>query len=321
MDPKKRLRIDYTVGDEIRDMRAHAPVPARHLPPGLGGSERAAKLLLALGPEQAAAVLKELGERDIEKLVNDMARIRHISAEERREILSEFDRTLRDFDEPVHGGVEKAREILARSLGEKKADEILARVNRTDIRTDFQFLERMDPNVLAATLSLEHPQIAAVALSCIAPRIAAAIMKMFPPAFQSDVASRIARTIKTHPEALERVAKVLREKFERRTDETYSETGGPNALANILNHMDRSTEDTILTQLGSQSPDIIDNVRELLYTFEELINLAPREMRMLLSKVNDDEIIAVARRHRDQERKRGIRLDSVTGTPGWSFPF
>lgn len=304
---KPGKRIDFTVGDMVQDNTrkppASSPARADQLK-GLSGSERAAKLLLALGPDQAAAILRELGEKEIEKLINDMARIRHITSDEKQAVLAEFNRTVEHIDPDVRGGPEKAREILALSLGEKKADEILSRVKAYEARTDFRFLEDIDPGVLASMLSMEHPQIAAVALSSIQPRAAAAVMKLLPAETQSEVATRIARSIQTNPEALDRVAKVLREKFERRSQETFSEAGGPSTLANILNHMDRGTEDQILGVLGTRAPDIIENVKDLLYTFEELIQLSPREMRLVVSKVNDDEILSSALRGAGEDIRR-----------------
>jgi len=129
-------------------------------------------------------------------------------------------------------------------------------------------------------------------------------MKLFPDTFRTEVALRIAKTSKIHPEAIARVARVLREKFEKRTDETFSDIGGASALANILNHMDRSTEDGILNILGSQAPDVLEDVKGMLYTFEEILNLSAREMRILLSRVNDDQIIAAALRGAGEEMRR-----------------
>lgn len=297
--------VDITVDDSgIYDAfkRPAPPKPVSSKAPA-SGATRAAKLLLALGPDQASVVLKELSELEIERIVTEMFRIQRLSPDEKREILMEFHQTA-GIEGSISGGPEKAREILAAGLGEKRADEILERMNRGDLRQDFAFLEQLDPPVLSSVLALEHPQIAAVALSYISPKIAAAIMKLFPDTFRTEVALRIAKTSKIHPEAIARVARVLREKFEKRTDETFSDIGGASALANILNHMDRSTEDGILNILGSQAPDVLEDVKGMLYTFEEILNLSAREMRILLSRVNDDQIIAAALRGAGEEMRR-----------------
>ena len=261
-------------------------------------------MLLALGPEQAASILKNLEPGEIEKLVIEMSRIERISAEEKREILEYFDAVVKDFDEPVRGGVDQARKILELSHGQDVANDIIGRLSQRDLFRDFEFLERIDPPVLAAALSQEHTQIAAVALSFLKPRIAAAIMRNLPGAFRSEVAMRIARTSRIHPEAVQRVARVLREKFEKRTAEIYSEIGGADTLANILNHMDRSEEDEILDVLGGAAPSVVEDVRERLYVFEELVNLDHREMRLLRTGIGDDLLLAVALRGAGEEIRR-----------------
>ncbi len=268
------------------------------------GVNRAAKLLLALGPDRASHILKELEEPEIEVLVQEMVRIKRISSEEKKSVLKEFERTVQNQEEPVQGGLESTREILTRGLGEKRASEILSRLNRQDLKKDFEFLERLDPRMLAGSLHQEHPQIAAVALSFIHPKIAASVMKFLSDDYRSQVAVRIARTSTTHPDSLERVAKVLREKFEKRKEEIYSDTGGAETLANILNHLDRQLEEDLLSTLGRSAPDLLESVKERLYTFEELINLDTKETRLLLSRVNDDIILATALRGAGEELRR-----------------
>jgi flagellar motor switch protein FliG len=267
-------------------------------------ARRAAKLLLALGPEQSANILKEMNESEVESLVHEMLTIRNISADEKRLILEEFYQTVDNFDPPVTGGIDRTREILIKGLGDARAEEIMSKMTRSDLKHDFEFLEQIDPPALASALSYEHPQTTAVALSFIQPKIAAAVLKHLPENLRSDIALRIAKTSRTHPEAVQSVAKVLREKFEKRKGEIFSEIGGTETLANILNHMDRNMEDDILNLIGSESPNILEEVKDMLYTFEEMIALDQKEMRLLLSRVNDDIIIASALRGAGEELRR-----------------
>ncbi len=292
-----RNSVDFTIDD-------NGIIPVTSGAEKKSGARRAARFLLALGPDQASQILKELDDNEIRQVAQEMTLIDHLTAREKRLILEEFSEMAGDVDEPVRGGRKKAHEILSAGIGEERAHEILERLNRGDLKKDFEFLERIDPPALAAALSAEHPQVAAVALSSINPRIAASVMKNFSPALRSDIALRIAKTSRTHPEAVLRVARVLREKFEKRSDEVYSETGGAETLANILNHMDRNTEDGILNLLGTQAPEVLDTVRGMLYTFEELMQLIPKEMRILLSKVNDDQIVSSALRGAGEEIRR-----------------
>ena len=318
--PEKKSKKNFHTGDHVdfivtdEGIEKKNPIPAKisAKPPlrkesaslSEKGATRAAKLLLALGPDQSANILKEMSENEVENLVREMLTIQTISQEEKKQILDEFRQNVETFEPPVSGGIHRTKEILVKGLGDSRAEEILSRLNRNNLKHDFEFLEQIEPPSLASALSMEHPQTTAVALSFIQPKIAAAVLKHLPELQRKEVAIRIAKTSRTHPDAVQSIAQVLRDKFEKRKEEIFSEVGGAETLANILNHMDRGTEDDILNVLGDQSPDILDDVKEMLYTFEELISLSHKEMRLLLSRVNDDIIIASALRGAGDELRR-----------------
>ncbi|MDH5656795.1 MAG: flagellar motor switch protein FliG [Spirochaetia bacterium] len=306
---KSGEQIDFIITDEGIEKKNPLPAQISKRPPNPTnlsekGTIRAAKLLLALGPDQSAEILKEMSENEVESLVREMLTIQSISPEEKKQILDEFRQGVDHFEPIISGGMNTTREILIKGLGDTKAEEILSKLNRNNLKHDFEFLEQIDPPALAAALSFEHPQTTAVALSFIQPRIAASVLKHFPDDIRSQVALRIAKTSRTHPDAVQSIARVLREKFEKRKDEFFSEIGGAEALANILNHMDRGMEDDILNILGDDSPEILDDVKDMLYTFEELTSLSQKEMRLLLSRINDDMMIASALRGAGDELRR-----------------
>ncbi len=315
----QKRSIDVLISDEgilpanpVPARKPAAEVRARPLPGAPSakppsaetGAAKAARLLLSLGPDQASVILREMQPEEVEKVVSEMIRIRSITGEEKKAILNEFHAIVEEFEPPVRGGLESATDLLVRSLGEEKAGEIISRVNRRDVRNDFTFLEQIDPNLLSTVLGGEHPQVIAIALASIHPRTAASILRSFSDELRAAVSLRIAKTSKTHPEALEKVARVLREKFEKRKDEIYSEVGGADTLATILNHMDRDLEDNILKDLETKAPDLLSTVKEKLYTFEELLNLSPKEMRLLASQINDDGILACALRGAGEDMRR-----------------
>lgn len=289
-------RVDMTLG--------RAEIPPPEIPKiNLTGGQKSARLLLALGPEHAGHILRELDQKSVERLANEMARIQKLSTTEKKEILDEFNQRLQNPGEFLDHNY-NARDILRYSLGEERTDAIYAKVDRPDTKKDFHFLERVDPALLATALTQEHPQIAAVALASITPKIAAAVMKNLPGDVGQAVALRIARTTTIYPGALQIVGRVLREKFENRREEEYAQSGGAEALAGILNHMGREAEDNILDVLGDEAPDVLETVRDLLYSFEELAALDLREMRLLLSTVNDDIIVSSALRGAGEEIRR-----------------
>ncbi len=307
---KKESGLDFTVGDMIEDNRSkkNTVEPQDH---GLfpefqmrGGVQKAARLLLALGAEEASRILRELNDDEVRLLIEEMSRIRFITVEEKNRILEEF-RSAVPQDVPVPGGPDAARDMLVRSFGEAKAEEMLSRIQRQDARRQFDFLTSYEPSLIASVLSQEHPQIAAVTLSYMKPSLAAQAFKFMPDDLRMDLCTRIGRSATISPEAVMRAAKSLQEKFEKRMDETFSDTGGAETLAGILNHLDRRTEERILEQLQSAEPELFEKVRERLYTFEELANLGPKELRLLLSQV-DNETIATALRGAPEEIRRAF---------------
>ena len=291
--PVKKGQLDLT---KISEM-----VKGREGPPKKSGALRAAKLMLALGVEQAAEVLKQLESSEVEMLMREMSKIESIDAEEREELLREFKQSIAEGKIELRGGAKEARKFLEASLGNEATERIMRRINHRDLHTDFAFLENIEPQALASVLSHEQSQVVAVALSYLNPKIAAEVMRYLPESFCSEVALRIAKTARIHPESLQNAAKILREKFEKRDQESYSETGGVQSLAQILNYIGREHENTILDSLGEQVPNVVEEVKEHLYTFEELLVLSHKEMRLLIARIGDDAVIATALRGLKQE--------------------
>jgi len=293
---KKNPALDFTVADTITDNKSKKNPKVRpnaELFPDFqhhDGASKAARLLLALGSDEAAKILREMKDNEIRVLIEEMSRIRYITAAEKEYILEEFHNAV-PADLPVEGGPEAARNLLVQTFGEAKADEMLGRMQRQDARKQFDFLISYEPSLVASVLSAEHPQIAAMTLSYMKPSLAAQTFKYIDDDLKMDLCTRIGRSARVSPEAILRAAKSLQEKFEKRIDETFSDTGGADTLATILNHLDRRTEEHILDKLFQSEPELFEKVRERLYTFEELANLETRELQLLLSNF---DIVSVA---------------------------
>ena len=270
------------------------------------GVQKAARLLLALGQMQASEVIKRLSGSEIESVMHEMAQIKYITSEERVQLLSEFGEMAAEENVLHHGGIDEVRKFLEQGLGEDAAENIIRKIDQHDLREDFRFLEGIEPATLASALSQEHSQTVAVALIYLKSKIAAEVMKHFPKDVRTEIALRIAKTTKIAPEALERTGRVLRDKFERRNpQENHSDIGGVQSLADILNHMDRNEENEILSSMESVSmPEVIQQVKERLYTFEELLSLTQQEMRLLISKIDDDFVLSTALRGTGEEIRR-----------------
>ncbi|EMK05642.1 MULTISPECIES: flagellar motor switch protein FliG [Leptospira] len=257
---------------------------------------KSALLLLSLNKEDAAKVLSKLDDSMIEEIVLEMAQIKSISKKEKEEVLLEFKNSVLPDEGEIKGGIDAAREILRQSLGKEKAENILGKLSRKDIEDDFSFLSEAEPGVLASLLQHESPQTIAVTLAFMTPKKAADILKFFPGELQAGVAYRLANTTKTHPDAIKEIARVLKKKYEQRDRSEYSEAGGAEALANILNHMDKSQEESILKELEANSPELAKQVKEKLYTFEDVLGLDQKEMRILINRIGDDNCLSMALR-------------------------
>ncbi|MCB1179675.1 MAG: flagellar motor switch protein FliG, partial [Leptospiraceae bacterium] len=252
------------------------------------GAKKAALFLMSLGKEEAAKVMAHLDDKMIEEIIQEMSKIRSVSKVEKEAILNEFKSTLEDKNPVESGGIETAKEILEKSVGNHKATEILKKINKKDIVNEFEFLNDVEPKVIYSLISNEAPQTIAITLAYVSPKTAAEVIKLLPTEQRAQIALKLATTSKTNQEAVFEIAKILKKRYETRDNNELSDAGGAQSLANILNHLDKDIEDGILQNLTTESPDIANQVKEKLYSFEDILNLDPKEMRTLLSKITND---------------------------------
>ncbi|WCL48072.1 flagellar motor switch protein FliG [Leptospira sp. GIMC2001] len=267
------------------------------------GARKSALLLLSLSKEDAAEILKHLDDKSLEAVILEMSKIRYVSKKEKEEILSEFHTSVSDISQESRAGEEVAKELLEGTIGKDRAQVILSKLSSKSIDSDFAYLNDIDPTTLYGLLHTEAPQTIAVTLSFLDPKKAANVLKIFPSDLQAKIAYRLANTSKTHPDAIREIARIIKKRYEARDSHEYSESGGTEALANILNHMEKGLEDVILRELEENSPDLADQVRDKLYTFEDLMALDKKEMRVLINRLQNDETISIALRGSSNEMK------------------
>jgi flagellar motor switch protein FliG len=289
----KKNKIDFTVAEEIIDNK-EKPKTINKNSINKQGKERAAKLLIALGPEQASLILKELSEEEIQILVEEMLKIKRISEKEKKEILKEFYESLND--ESIYTtGKEEATKILEKTFNNspQKIEEIIKKAENRDLQKELQFLENYDPKIVVSLLQDEHPQIIAAILSLLRPAFTAQLIKLFSPELRKEIVFRIAHSASFIPDILEKAIEQLKYKLTKKTNEIYSESGGIQTVVSILNHLDRKYENELLEFLEETDPELLERIKSRLYTFEELEKLEFEELRILLSKI-DAKIIATA---------------------------
>ncbi len=288
----KKNKIDFTVGEEIIDNKEKIKNINKNSI-NKQGKERAAKLLIALGPDQASLILKELSEEEIQILVEEMLKIKRISEKEKKEILKEFYESLND--ESIYTtGKEEATKILEKTFNNsQKIEELIKKAENRDLQKELQFLEHYDPKIIVSLLQDEHPQIIAAILSLLRPAFTAQLIKLFSPESRKEIVFRIAHSASFIPDILEKAIEQLKYKLTKKTNEIYSESGGIQTVVSILNHLDRKYENEILEYLEETDPELLERIKSRLYTFEELEKLEFEELRILLSKI-DAKIIATA---------------------------
>ncbi|MGA2164009.1 MAG: flagellar motor switch protein FliG [Solirubrobacteraceae bacterium] len=262
----------------------------------LGGRRKAAVLMAALGAERAAEVIQHLRQEEIESLSLEMTKLGAIEEQITEAILSELAAAAgTDSLGDVEGGTEFAREVLERALGPERAEELLARLASANDARSFEFLSRTPPEQIVGFLRTEAPQTIALVVANLHTALAAQVLARLPDAIQPDIALRIARMGETSPSVIQQVEEVIRQKLTTVVEQEYSSAGGAKALADILNHADRSTERAVLEHLGATDSELAEEVRRMLFVFEDVVTLEDRAIQQVLREANQKDLVLALR--------------------------
>lgn len=252
----------------------------------LTGRQKAAILCIALGPEDSALLFKHLPESDIEQLTLDIATCRQVTPEQRKEVLQEFytyGMARRYVDQ---GGVDFARKVLEKALGADRAEEILQRVAASGRVRPFEAARRTDPAQLAGFIQNEHPQTVAMLLTHLPPQQAAAVLAALPPERQADVIRRAAQMDRVSPDMIREAERVLERKLSGFLFQEKEQAGGVDWVAEVLNRVDRSTEQAIMTTLSQEDPELAEELKRRMFLFEDLVKLDDRTVQRILREVD-----------------------------------
>jgi flagellar motor switch protein FliG len=194
------------------------------------------------------------------------------------------------------GGVAYARDVLERAIGKQRADDILGRLATVIETTPFEFLRGVPPDHIANFLRQEHPQTVALVIANLPnTALAARVMQHLPAEQQPVIATRIALMAKTSPDVVREVARVMRHNLEAVTHQEYAAAGGVQALAAILNAVDRTTERNILERLAAADGELADQVRSLLFVFEDVLKLDDRAIQLVLKEIESKDLALALR--------------------------
>ncbi|MFC1693886.1 flagellar motor switch protein FliG [Candidatus Latescibacterota bacterium] len=256
----------------------------------LTGAEKAAVLLIAMGKEVSAQVMRGLPEKDIEYLTTAIAKMQNVDQIVEMDVLREFYAALQASEYISVGGIDFAKEVLESSLGTARAGEMMKKIQETLNPTGFSLLKDVDPIHLLEFIRNEHPQTIALILSQLNPGQAAQVLGQLPEDVQTDVAMRIATMEKISPEVINEIESVLDIHLREVISGNLSASGGINAVASILNVVDRATEKSILGNLEMENPELTSNIKNLMFVFEDLLVLDDKAIQLVLKEVDIKEL-------------------------------
>jgi flagellar motor switch protein FliG len=270
---------------------------------GMSGKEKAAILLIALGPEKSSKIFAHLSDDEIEELTLEIANMRRIDKEEKEAILDEFYQVCLAQEFISEGGIGYAKEVLEKAMGSQKALEIINKLTASLQVRPFDFVRKAEAGHLLTFIQNEHPQTLALILSYLNPSQAATILSSLPQEKQADVAQRIATMESTSPEVIKEVELVLEKKLSSMVTQDYASTGGIQAIVDILNAVDRGTEKFIMETLEIQEADLAEEIRKRMFVFEDIINLDSVSIQRFIREIDNSELSVALKGSTDEVKE------------------
>ena len=266
------------------------PKPTNSMDREMDGVEKAATLLIALGPEKSAEIFKHLKEEEIEQLTLEIANTSSVSPQTKEMVLNEFYEICLAQQYNAEGGIGYAKELLEKALGEEKAKNVIGKLTASLQVRPFEFIRKTDPSQLLNFIQDEHPQTIALILSYLPPSQSSLVISSLPPEKQADVAKRIAQMDRTSPDVIKQVEKVLERKLSSLVNQDYTIVGGVDAIVSILNSVDRGTEKHIMETLEVEEPELADEIRKKMFVFEDILSLDDRAIQRVLRDVDNSDL-------------------------------
>ncbi len=257
----------------------------------MSGKQKAALLLISLGPEVSASIYKHLTEEEIERLTLEISGVRKVESSVKEEIIEEFHNIALAQDYISQGGIGYAKTVLEKALGKEHAQAVINRLTSSLQVRPFDFARRTEPSQILNFIQNEHPQTIALILSYLEPEQAGMILSSLPQEVQADIAKRIATMDSTSPEVISEIEAVLERKLSSTVTQDYTDTGGVDAVVEVLNGVDRSTEKTILDALEIQDPELAEEIKKRMFVFEDIITLDNRSIQRVIRDCENEDLI------------------------------
>lgn len=256
----------------------------------LTGLRKSAIIFLSLGKDIASDVLGRMDRVQIEEVSRELAELEGVRPEEQIAVLEEFYNVAMAQTYMEQGGLAYAQALLEKSLPADAANEILRQVTQTIQQTPFQFLSKAEANTILTFIQEEHPQTIALILSHIQPQKSAGILAGLSQQKQAEVVKRISAMDQTNPEVIREVEAGLEKRLAAVMSQTFEKAGGVEAAAAILNLADRTTEKGILETLETEDPDLVEQIRRLMFVFEDILLVNDKGIQAVLKEVENDDL-------------------------------
>ena len=254
------------------------------------GVQKAAILLIALGPEKSSLIFKHLKEDEIEELTLEIANTRSITPQLKDDVINEFYEVCLAQQYIAEGGIGYAKELLEKALGAEKAMDVIGKLTASLQVKPFEFVRKADASQILNFIQDEHPQTIALILSYLAPSQSSLILSALPPDRQADVARRVATMDRTSPDVIKEVERVLETQLSSLVNQDYTVIGGVDAVVEILNTVDRGTEKHIMETLEIEDPELADEIRKKMFVFEDILLLDDRAIQRVLRDVENSDL-------------------------------
>lgn len=256
----------------------------------MSNQQKAAILFITLGPEYSAKVFQHMADDEIEKITLEIASQKQVTPEQKAQVISEFYQMAMAKNYISTGGLEYAQSVLEKALGSEKAASIINRLTTSLQVRPFDFLKKTDPSQLLNFIQNEHPQTIALIMAYLDPDQAATILASLSQERQAEVARRIAMMDRTSPEILREVERVLERKLSSLVTQDFTTAGGVKAIVEVLNRVDRTTEKTIIETLEVDNPELTEEIKRLMFVFEDIVMLDDRSLQMVLREVDTKDL-------------------------------
>lgn len=256
----------------------------------MSGKQKAANFLIFMGPEKSAKLFQHMEEEEIEQLTLEIANVREVSTDKVDDIFREFFEMCLAKQFIGQGGIDYAKTVLEKAYGAEKTVEIIGRISASLQVRPFDFIRKIEPTQILNFIQSEHPQTIALILAYLEPEKASMILSALPPDRQAEVAKRIAIMDTTSPEVIKEVERILERKLSSLAPQEVAEAGGINSVVEIINRVDRSTEKTIMEALEVQDPELAEEIKKLMFVFEDIVMIDDRSVQRVLREVESQDL-------------------------------